>query len=407
MAKRRANGEGSIYQRKDGTWTAQFTDCNGKKRYLYGKTQRIVKDKLKEAIRQSDTGLALEPKRTTLAEWTIEWMEVYQKPVLRGSTYSNTLLRIKRHIEPYFNRVQLKDVRQEQLQRFFNEKAIKRLDGKPGGYSPSMCMLLFNIINGGLKKAMELGYIPRNPAAKIHLRPRERGDKRIFTVDEQNRFEERVRADMKHYQNSSVYLLMLHTGLRVGEAIGLQKGDIDFKNKEFHVKRTVGIITKEGGSGVEFYTADPKTNLGKRTVPMSEMICRLLAEQIEHRDKLVEAMREKWIADGRDAEIIDAGYLYLSDRGNVIFKANLDHRMDRLLREADIPTPRVTLHGLRHTFATRWLEAGQDVRSLAEILGHSDVKMTLNVYTHSLPEQRRKGMDAMAAWLAGDTENSE
>lgn len=405
MPKRRANGEGSIYQRKDGTWTAQYTDATGKKRYLYGKTQQIVRGKLKEAIRQTDAGIALEPKKTTFSDWVREWLEVYQRPVLRDSTFNHNMGRWRIHIAPYFGKVQLNDIRHEQLQRFFNEKMTKRLDGKPGGYAPAMCELLSNIIHGALGKAVELGYIPNNPADRLQLPRRVRAEKCVFTMDEQRRFEEQVRADMRNHPSSSIYLLMLYTGLRVGEAMGLQKSDIDFENREFHVRRTVGVIHTAEGKGVQFYVNDPKTKAGKRTIPMSEAVVRLLQEQIAKREELVACMADRWAAMGKSLDIVNAGYLYISPGGTVIYKANIDHRMGKLLEEAGIES-HVTLHGLRHTFATRWIEAGLDVRSLAEILGHSDVKMTLNIYTHSLPEQRRKGMDAMGAWLASDTENA-
>ena len=86
MPKRRANGEGSIYKRKDGIWTAQYTDSTGKKRYLYGKTQQAVKDKLKEAIRQSDKGLLMDKNNILFTAWIKEWLEVYSRPTVRKST---------------------------------------------------------------------------------------------------------------------------------------------------------------------------------------------------------------------------------------------------------------------------------------------------------------------------------
>ena len=88
-------------------------------------------------------------------------------------------------------------------------------------------------------------------------------------------------------------------------------------------------------------------------------------------------------------------YLYLGMKGGVISSTALEHAFVRLIQKAGIDK-HITLHGLRHTFATRWVESGLDIRSLAEILGHSDIKMTLNTYTHSLPEQRKKNMDIMA-----------
>ena len=398
MPKRRANGEGSIYQRKDGKWCAQYIDCLGKKRYLYGKTQQAVRKKLQEAIRQNDAGISLEPKRITFSAWVKEWLDVYQKPVLKESTYVGNLVHWRVHIEPYFNKIQLKDIRAEQIQRFVNEKSEKRRDGKPGAYSPSMVQLIYGLITGSLKKAVSLGYIPRNPAEGINVKPREHKDKRIFSVEEQRRFEKYIREDMERHPDSSIFLLLLYTGMRIGEALGLQISDIDFKEREIHINRTVGTITKESGYGSQFYVSTPKTKAGKRVIPMSDTVMELLAGQIEHRNRLVDGMRPRWEETGKSTEYADAGYIYITDGGGVINKTNLHQKLVTLCKKANI-SPYVSLHGSRHTFATRWLEAGLDVRSLAEILGHTDIKMTLNTYTHALPEQKRKNMSAIDKWM--------
>ena len=133
MAKRRANGEGSLYKRKDGTWTAQYTDYTGKKRYLYGKTQQIVKDKLKEALRNSENGIVLDTRKITFSQWILEWLEVYARPSIRETTYVNWRNMVVKHIEPHFRNVQLRELRPDMLQKLINEKLTKRFDGKPGG----------------------------------------------------------------------------------------------------------------------------------------------------------------------------------------------------------------------------------------------------------------------------------
>jgi len=391
MPKRRANGEGSIFVKKTDangkpiSWAAQYTNNMGKVRTLYGKTQQIVKDRLKEAIRLSDTGVTLEPRRISFSDWTKEWLDVYHKPLVRGSTYINACVRWENHIAPYWRKVQLKDVRQETLQKYFNEKAEK--------YSPSTCAMFRDTIKGALEKAVELGYIPNNPANKVKIPARNYAEKRIFSVEEQKRYEQIVIKDLEYNYNSTIFLLMLCTGLRSGEALGMQIDDIDFENRELTVNRTVGVIPKTGG-GVRFYVNTPKTKAGRRTIPLSSKVAALLQMQIDKRNELVNHLRERWEERGQTTEYADAGYLYLTIQGNIINRANLDNKQDVLLSRSDI-SPRVTLHGLRHTFATRWLEAGLDVRSLAEILGHTDVKMTLNIYTHALPEQKRKNIDAM------------
>lgn len=401
MPKRRANGEGSIYQRKDGKWCSQLIDCVGRKRYFYGKTQQEVKKKLHEAIRQSEAGISLESKRISFSSWVKEWLDVYQKPVIRASTYSYNLKRWAVHIEPYFSRIQLKDIRAEHIQKFVNEKSEKRLDGKIGGYSSEMVRMLYVTIHGSLEKAVELGYIPKNPANGVNLKPNERKEKRIFSIEEQRRFEDCVRDDIELYHNSSIFLILLYTGMRIGEALGLQIPDIDFDAREIHINRTVGTIDDESGKGKRFYVSIPKTKAGRRVIPMSETVAELLNGQIEYRTSMVDIMRQVWEERGIETKYVDAGYIFITDYGNVANHANLKRKLDQLCEKANIH-PRITPHGLRHTFATRWVEAGLDIRTLADILGHTDIKMTLNTYTHACTEQKRKNMSAIDRLMRGE-----
>lgn len=215
MAKRRANGEGSLYQRKNGTWTAQYTDTTGKIRYLYGKIQQEARQKMKEAIRLMDTGVILEPKKITLPAWVEEWMETYKKPVWRATTYNSRKRFLRNHIELFFRGVTLKDVRPENLQKFVNEMAEKRKDGKQGGLCPQTCNLIFSVVDGALQKAVELDYILKNPADTVSKKHTVGTEKQVFSLDKQIKIEKMIEASMEKHPNNSALLLMLRTGMRV------------------------------------------------------------------------------------------------------------------------------------------------------------------------------------------------
>ena len=126
MPKRRANGEGSIYvQKKDKNgkavlWAAAYTDNAGERRTVYGKTQQEVKNKLKGAIRESDSGLSMDKSKITFADWMVEWLELFHKPIAQAKTYALYYSLIHSHIVPAFPDVLLKDLRADRLQKFFN-----------------------------------------------------------------------------------------------------------------------------------------------------------------------------------------------------------------------------------------------------------------------------------------------
>ena len=131
MPQKRAHGEGTLFQRKDGRWVAEFTDNAGKRRLFYGKTQREALIKMKNAIRESDEGLLLDKSKILFVDWMKEWLEVYSKPNVRKTTYASYYNFVMNHIVPAFPSVPLKDLRADMLQKFINEKAVKgRVDKK-------------------------------------------------------------------------------------------------------------------------------------------------------------------------------------------------------------------------------------------------------------------------------------
>lgn len=392
MAKRRANGEGSIYKRQDGTWTAQYTDFSGKKRYLYGKTQQAVKDKLKKAIQENDDGILADAGRITFAAWAAEWFEVYAKPVIRPRTQRLYYNEIYLHIIPAFPGVLLKDVREDMLQKFINEKQEKRIDGKPGGYSVTLVSDFKVRLYSMMEKAVDLGLIAKNPAKKLQLKKEPSKEKIVFTKDQQQRLEGVVTDNLERDMSLAIILVMLNTGLRVGEASGLQIPDVDFERHEISVKRTFGRLPAVDGKKGELASSVPKTYKSIRVVPMSPYVEELMKKVMVDRERRITDFSDVWAKfSPHDRMGIDGGYVFLNSRfGNVVDNSHVGKVLRKFEREAGVPL--VSPHGLRHTFATRWVEAGLDIKTLSEILGHTSTQLTLNLYTHSLEDQRRDGM---------------
>lgn len=412
MAKRRANGEGSIYQRKDGTWTAQYTDAAGKKRYLYGKTQQIVKDKLKEAIRQTDQGLWADANRIKFVDWLKDWLEVYERPKVQEKTYSLMYNAVYKHIAPAFPRVLLKDLRPEMIQKFINEKAVGgRLDGRPGGIAARTLEIYKRAFNGALTQAVDNNLILSNPAKKVSLPKIPYKEKQILTREQQRKLEQ---AALEH-DNPLMFMIFLglYSGMRVGEMIGLKIDDIDFEKEEIHVRRTIGRANLPGTGKGKRVISEPKTAKGRRTIPMPDFLADRLKQYIEDRNALVEAVDGNWreyaprgVRPGVSFEgWKDEGYVFLSAWGKPPEYGTVYSLFNKLLDKLEIP--RVTIHALRHTFATRAIEAGFDVKSLSEILGHTDATVTLNTYTHALEEQKRQNMNKLNDLFCGSKEEQK
>lgn len=393
MAKRRANGEGSIYKRKDGLWAAEYFDNTGKRRQLYGKSQQIVKDKLKEAIKQSDAGLSMDKSKITLSQWLTDWLEVYAKPMCREGTYDIYYRQIHQHIIPAFPKVLLKDLRPDMLQRFFNEKAASgRLDGQEGGLSIKYLNHMKVVLSGALKQAVENDIIPANITKKVKLPPIRKPNIPALTRDEQKRLEEVALND--YNLMSFAFVLDLYTGMRIGELLALKISDIDFERNELYVQRQrsrVGIPDSDEQK-TKMVEREPKTAKGRRTIPLTGDIVKLLKKYLEDRAVYIKKMRYFWERNSAQPWT-DEDYLFITERGGPAERSSIRNIFVRILEAAEVKP--INLHALRHTFATRCLENGFDIRTLADILGHADVSETLNTYAHAMEDQKRANMEKL------------
>lgn len=405
MGKRRANGEGSIFKRKDGLWAAQYTDNTGKKRVLYGKTQQIAKDKLKEAIRQSDKGLLMDKNNITLVEWINEWLEVYARPTIKKTTYASYYRLLNNHVIPYFPKVLLKDLRTDMLQKHFNmlarEGSKRRIkDPNTGKLIPSkqglshetrrkIIVLLMMVIG----KAVDTGIIARNVAANVKLEQEQPKERRILTIEEQRRLECVLLRDEKPLC-FPIYLY-LYTGLRIGELMGIRESDFDYNRKELHISQIVTRVEVPGSNSTEIVIGSPKTYTSRRTIPLPSFVADGLQRFIDSRKEQRELLRLILTENGESEKVklIDEGYLFISTNGNICDAVSLRNTLEWALKEANVP--HINFHALRHTFATRCSESGFDAKTLAEILGHADTNITFNTYIHTTEEQKRMNMDKL------------
>lgn len=391
MNSRRANGEGSIYCRTDGLWTAQYTDSDGRRRYLYSRT----KSGAAEALR---TRRPYSSDAPCCGEWFVRWLDTYIKPSVRQRTYVAYCGEIYRHIVPALDRIPLRELDTATLQRFLNHMLSSRGDGRDGGYARSTVSHVRTRLISALDMAVEQGLIAKNPARGLRLPPTERPEKAVFTPSQQRRFEHAVRLSLDAHPNNLSLLLMLKTGLRAGEALGLRLCDIDFDARSLDVRRTVGRVSIPGEGCAPFAVGEPKTRLSRRTLPLPDGLLADIQRFVERRRALIQTYEHSWRQrHGFDPRWIDEGALFITTRGGLVDAPNLRRTLEAIERAEGLP--HVGLHGLRHTFATRWVENGLDIKSLSELLGHSDAALTLNIYTHSLPEQKRACMDKLASLL--------
>ena len=358
----------NIYKRKDGRYEGRYIqkyDANGKPKwgYIYGKTYVETKEKLtlkKADAKNTQTVISSGMK---LNDWIDVWLDTQRQ--IKQSTRTTYLSLYKNHIRNSIGRVPLKKLHEEQLQNF--------VDDETENFSAKTVHSVFSMLKLALEAAHKKRYIG-NIYSDIRLPKVKQAVLRVLTPLEQRQLERVLLENESRYDIG--ILLCLYTGLRIGELCALRWENIDLKNAVITVEATAQRVVDEDKNSTaktKIQFADPKSLSSIRIIP----IPRALAVQLRKYQR-------------------DSGYI-LRDNGKYADVRNVSRRFKAVLAKAGLPD--LNFHILRHTFATRALELGFDVKTLSEILGHSSVTITLNLYAHSLPEHKRKEMEKFSKLL--------
>ena len=381
MAKKRANGEGSIRKRKDGRWEGRYTAGHdpetGKAIYknVLGRSQAEVKEKLKQAIGEAQALDITKAGKYTVGEWMEVWFQDYAKIKVRPSSHQTYQGYIHNHIRPNIGDIPLEKLTSLDIQKFYKKLLTQgRVDrveakGQPKGLSAKTVRNIHQILSSALKLAQEQRLILTNPAEGCALpRVEHQEMKTLTTVQLASFFREARESGV-----FELYYLELATGLRRGELLGLKWEDIDLERGDLRVRRQVSRIN---GEVVE---APLKTKNAYRTLPLAEDTVGVLKEQ-----------RKK---------VGNSPWVFPSPNGGQISPDSVLHMLHRVLKRAGLP--KVRFHDLRHTFATLALQNGVDVKTVSGMLGHFSAGFTLDTYAHITSAAQRQAAQTMRSVLAG------
>ncbi len=383
MAKRRANGEGSIRKRSDGRWEGRYTvgyDENGKQRFknVLAKTQAECKVKLKaaiEAVGVAEIANDVEIEQYTVGEWLDVWFENYAKLKVRPSSHQTYMGYIRNHIKPSVGDMKLEKLTSLDLQKLYKHLLesgrVERVESKdkPKGLSAKTVRNIHQIILSALEVAKSEKLIESNFAESCALPKAEHVEMKTLTQAQlQAFFEEAKRSGV--YE---MYYIVIATGLRRGELLGLKWGDVDFENRTISVKRQVLRID---GKVVE---SPLKTKNSYRVISIG-------AEAVE----VLKTQKVK-VAE------IESDYVFPSPNGTAISPDSVLNMLHRVLKRAGLPKRR--FHDLRHSFATIALQNGVDIKTVSGMLGHFSAGFTLDTYTHVTTEAQVNAANVMGSVL--------
>ena len=305
-------------------------------------------------------------------DWINEWFDNYVKPTTKNKTISCYKSVINKHIVPGLGDYEIGDITPILLQKFITDLLNKGNSRTGRGLSSNTVNLIITIIQVSLETASRLELTNHYVADKVK-RPRSK-EKKIesFSLAEQKKIEAAVLSHKKVKMFG--ILLCLYTGLRIGELMALKWSDIDFVKKELHVTKSCSdgfLVNGKYGRLVD----TPKTDTSVRTIPIPKQLVPLLKD-VKRRNE-----SEYVVGDG-DKEISIRSYQRSFEL--LLKRLNIEHK---------------GFHALRHTFATRACEAGMDIKTLSEILGHKNPSVTLSRYAHSFWDHKKQMMDKVGAFL--------
>lgn len=349
---------------------------------VYGKTQEECRQKVIETLNSIQNQTFIEPNKTTLAQWMETWLQEYKKISVRPTTFSSYEWITKKHITPVLGQAYLKDLQPQTIQKFYNDKFR-------GGLSARTVRYIHILLSECLNQAVKNNLLARNVTDVAVLPKQPKKEIKVLSPIEQKR----LIAVLVEERLGMAFNLSMFTGMRMGEVLGLQWNDIDFEEGILSVCRSMSRVyhsNVKDGVKSELLSQAPKTEKGKRIIPLIENILSALKEY-----KKAEIERFKLLEwdDITIKQYLKTGLVFCNELGKPIEPRNFIRKFHSLLKKAGLP--KTNVHSLRHLFATRGLESGIDLKTMQELLGHANISITGDIYSHVSYEVKREAVNRL------------
>jgi integrase len=367
---RRANGEGSVSERKDGRWEGAayvlLADGTYARRRVYGRTRQEASRRLTEIVSRSQAGLPADATEWTVERFLAYWLEHVVKPARKPKTYEGYELVARVHIVPALGRKRLHRLTAADVRLF-----VKRLESAKSPPSTRLVQQVHAVLRNALQAAVREELIGRNVASLVQVTSPNYDVNRRLTVGEARK----LLAVSRDHRLHALYVLAVYLGLRRGELLGLQWRDVDLNAGVIEVRSSLQRV------GGELRAVTPKTRSSRRTVPLIGMC-----------GEALRAHREQQNAERAGAGLgwLDTGYVFTTSAGTPIEPDNL-RRSWYPVRDAAELGP-VRFHDLRHTCVSLLLDLGAPPHVVREIVGHADLSVTMMIYAHASQEEKRAAL---------------
>lgn len=373
---KRGNGEGSVCRRPDGRWQGSITigrDDRGRliRKYFYGKTRKETSEKLNRAIEElRDNRFINKSDNPTVEQWCHEWLWSYKRNSVKQKTFDQYETILRTHIIPDLGDIRLADLKTMHIQRIINKM-------HDSGLSHRTIEVMKIVMHAALKQAQRNKLVSENVCENVVLPRKQPKHIRVLNEDEQTK----LIAALKDNYIGRGLLFALYTGMRRGEVLALKWSDYDKNEKTISITKALNRVRtyNKDGNKTMLTVTTPKTDTSIRTVPLIDKAVELLAEHKRKQERYMELVGDYYT---------DNDLIFSSSRGDYLDPGNFNRKLNKTVKKIGIP--RISPHVLRHSFATRGLEAEVSLKAMQELLGHSSITVTGDIYTHILKEQKRK-----------------
>jgi integrase len=372
---RRGFGEGSIYPRKDGRWVSYIRMPDGRKRFFSSQSRDVVKERLAEAQRQAYAGQLVIGRDQRLDQYLERWLTEAVRHSVRPKTYMNYELCVQRLL-PYLGRVRLRALTPEHIQHALG-KLLER------GLSARTVRQVHMVLRCSLKQAVLWRVLASNPSDAVKPPRAERKEMRTLSEDEVKRLLGATVGTRHH----SLWIFLVTSGVRLGEALALKWSDIDSAESHATIQRS--LQRQRRGAGLVF--VEPKSSRGRRTVPLPKETLAVLQAQRKDLNRERDEAGEGW----EENDLV-----FPSPIGRPRDMAYLSFTFHRGLERAGLP--RLRIHDLRHTAATHLLNKHVHPKVVQDLLGHSTIAITLDLYSHVMPSLAKDASAQMSSLLRAD-----
>ena len=387
-------------QRKDGYYVYRWTARNGTRHSVSAKTLEELRKKEEDISRDKSDGIREAERNITLNHIFELWKNM--KRGLKDNTLQNYIYMYQMFVEPDLGKLRIKTLRKSDVKRFYNTLAEER------GLKVSTIDNIHTVLHQVLQVAEEDGYIRANPSDNVlkELKQSHNFDserRKALTLAQQELFLDYLRKNRQYHHWYPIFAVLAGTGMRIGECVGLRWEDINLAEGVISVNHTL-VYYNHAENGCYFNVNTPKTEAGKRKIPMLDYVKEAFLEE----KQLQEAF-------GIHCKVTIDGYtdfIFVNRFGAAQHQGTLNKALRRIIRDCNeeqlkktgkepVLLPRFSCHSLRHTFTTRLIEQNVNIKVVQDVLGHKDVKTTLDVYADVTKDLKKKEFEELNKKMGG------